>query len=325
MPSTTSVFAIDPAVTVGRPSRTGDLWVYPVTSAPSPTPATASANAAAGPAPAAGERPRYQTLTRALQAGTLIATELPGEAAVPLVHLENLGELPVLVLDGEQLVGAKQNRVANLTVLVPARSALDLPVVCAEAGRWAPGQSGFARTGQIHFSSGRARKMADVSDCLRATGQPQANQHDVWDAIEEKVMSFDAAAPTRAMEDVFEAAAERLDALVSRVEPVEGQRGAVFAVRRRILGFELFDDPGTFSDNHAKLVRSFGIDVIDPSCRHGVVADPERIPDTVRALDWQRVPTIGLGTMWRAEGGGYVGGALTLDSRLVHLSLLARA
>jgi hypothetical protein len=38
------------------------------------------------------------------------------------VRVANLGDLPLLLLDGEQLVGAKQNRILNMTVLVAAQS-----------------------------------------------------------------------------------------------------------------------------------------------------------------------------------------------------------
>jgi hypothetical protein len=42
----------------------------------------------------------------------------------------------VLIVDGEELVGAKQNRVVNLTILVPAQQTVVIPVTCVEQGRW---------------------------------------------------------------------------------------------------------------------------------------------------------------------------------------------
>ena len=48
----------------------------------------------------------------------------------------NRGPKPTLIIDGEELVGAKQNRVVNLTILVAAESELIIPVSCVEAGRW---------------------------------------------------------------------------------------------------------------------------------------------------------------------------------------------
>jgi len=45
------------------------------------------------------------------------------------------GDLPLLLLDGEQLVGAKQNWIMNMTVLVAAHTAVTIPVSCVERVR----------------------------------------------------------------------------------------------------------------------------------------------------------------------------------------------
>ncbi|SVD63764.1 uncharacterized protein METZ01_LOCUS416618, partial [marine metagenome] len=57
-------------------------------------------------------------------------------ATVSEIHVKNLGDLPVFGLDGEQLVGAKQNRVLNLSVLFPEKTDILVPVSCVERGRW---------------------------------------------------------------------------------------------------------------------------------------------------------------------------------------------
>jgi len=55
--------------------------------------------------------------------------------SVPELLVKNLAPSPVLILDGEELIGAKQNRIVNLTILVAAGQTLRIPVSCVEAGR----------------------------------------------------------------------------------------------------------------------------------------------------------------------------------------------
>src|SRR5512142_1947912 len=103
--------------------------------------------------------PAYTTLDEALAAGFVKVTEVSDAGSVPELTIVNDGPTPVLLLDGEELVGAKQNRIVNLTILVPPQSRLPLPVSCVEAGRWAHRSRSFAAAGRTHYASGRAMKM----------------------------------------------------------------------------------------------------------------------------------------------------------------------
>jgi len=76
--------------------------------------------------------PDYVTLDEALAGGSVAITELGDGGSVPELLVTNSGQMPVLLLDGEELVGAKQNRVLNLTILVAAQSTLTIPVSCVE-------------------------------------------------------------------------------------------------------------------------------------------------------------------------------------------------
>ena len=55
---------------------------------------------------------------------------------MPELVVENPLDERVLLYDGEELVGAKQNRILNVSVLVEAKSTLTIPVSCVEQGRW---------------------------------------------------------------------------------------------------------------------------------------------------------------------------------------------
>src|SRR5262245_2364698 len=76
----------------------------------------------------------YATLAEALPLGFRI-TEVDAAGSVPELLAHNPLETSVLLYDGEELLGAKQNRILNVTVLVAARSETRIPVSCVEQGR----------------------------------------------------------------------------------------------------------------------------------------------------------------------------------------------
>jgi uncharacterized membrane protein YhfC len=52
-------------------------------------------------------------------AGEAMITEVSEQGVVPQLRFVNRGRVPVLLVDGEELLGAKQNRIVNLSILVP--------------------------------------------------------------------------------------------------------------------------------------------------------------------------------------------------------------
>jgi hypothetical protein len=63
-------------------------------------------------------------------------TEIGEHGQVPTPRVQNTLETRLFLMDGQELVGAKQNRILNTDVMVPAGATLDIPVSCVEARRW---------------------------------------------------------------------------------------------------------------------------------------------------------------------------------------------
>ena len=70
------------------------------------------------------DSPEYLTLRTALEQKKLIITEVSKSGSVPELKVINKAEIPVLLLDGEEVIGAKQNRVLNTTILLEEKSKL---------------------------------------------------------------------------------------------------------------------------------------------------------------------------------------------------------
>src|SRR5438105_3136729 len=146
----------------------------------------------------------YLLLEDGIAQGKVSVTEIHAGGSVPELRLTNSADLPVLVVDGEELVGAKQNRVLNLTILVPARHTTSIPVSCVEAGRWHMSTSEFKTAKHVMYSRVRGQRLSDVTQSMRATGSRSSDQAAVWRDIAAKAASLHASSPTGAMAAIYE-------------------------------------------------------------------------------------------------------------------------
>ena len=84
----------------------------------------------------AGSSVNYLLSDEALAAGSVTVEEIGEGGSVPELTVNNQTDGLVLFPEGEELRGAKQNRVLNTSVLVAAKSKIKIPVSCVEQGRW---------------------------------------------------------------------------------------------------------------------------------------------------------------------------------------------
>lgn len=258
----------------------------------------------------------YLTLDEALERGAARITELTQGGSVPELRFDNLSERPVLLLDGEDLVGARQNRVLNISILVGGFARIVIPVSCVERGRWHHLSREFGSGKRHLYARARASKMAQVSQSMRTNGSRRSNQHAVWEGIAAKSMILGCMSDTEAMADIYEQESARLEGFEKAFRPLERQVGAVFAINGRILGAELFDSAEVFAKVLAKLVGSYAMDAIEEPDEAAVRDFLSRIGGS----DLQSFPAVGEGQDLRLHGRGISGGALLADGRLVHLS-----
>lgn len=265
--------------------------------------------------------PSYVTLDEALAAGLTSVTEVSESGRVPELLVKNQAPHPVLILDGEELVGTKQNRIVNLTILVAPAQTTTIPVSCVEAGRWAHRSREFAAAGRTHYASGRARKLEQVSHAMRTTGLRLADQGEVWQDIDDKASRMQAPSPTHAAAALYEGARTSLDAFLQELRPLPRQAGAIFAINGRVAGLDLFDSPVTWQKSMRKLVESYGLDALDVAQPPATdrPPQPKRFLTTLKKAPHERFPAVGIGEDLRITGRTVSGGGLVVNGTLVHL------
>ena len=264
--------------------------------------------------PRATPRAAYLTLDDAVPLGFRVA-EIDAAGSVPELLARNPLEHDVLLYDGEELVGAKQNRILNVTVLVAARSETRIPVSCVEEGRWSQRSASFAAARHHAYPALRRRKAETLAAEPMALGAAQAA---VWEEVSAKSARLGVHSPTRAQADVFAARERDLDGLRSAFPLQPGQSGAAVAVGGGVC-VDYVSRPDAFARLYPKLLDGYLLDALDAPAA-SAHAPLESFVVAVERAARSRRRSVGLGDDVRVRGDGVVGGALELDGELIQLS-----
>jgi hypothetical protein len=272
----------------------------------------------------AGQSVEYQLADEAMSASTLAVQETGEAGSVPELLVENTGDVRVLFLEGEELRGAKQNRILNTSILVPAKTKIKVPVSCVEQGRW--------RYTSKHFASGKVRSphslhynlKSSVSRSLKAQAGHRSDQAGVWQEVEKKQAAFGYCSKTLALSDTYDSLADKMTEYREKLKYPEGALGVAIAVGPKVACVDLFDKPATCQKAWDRLLSGCIVDALEGITAESQV-DSQAVEQVVaesQATTWTEAPAVGEGQEFRAEFNGSIGSALLLNGEVVHLNVL---
>jgi hypothetical protein len=274
-------------------------------------------------APDAGV-PDYLTLEEALNQMLAEVTEVSQGGSVPDLKLINKSPGKLLVVDGEELVGAKQNRIVNASFLIAGQTEITIPVSCVEQGRWAYRTQKFSSGETVMSPSMRREHQKTVTMSLKRGGGYRSSQGMIWNEIALKSERMATHSPTMAMADLFEGQKDRLGEYLKAFRLVDCQVGAVFAINGRAVGLECFGHQQTFSKFFSKLVKSYALDALDwleDAGKTQVSSESVRhFMEGVRKAPGKSHPSLGLGENVRFEDNSVSGASLVHNGRVLHVS-----
>ena len=230
--------------------------------------------------------------------------------------------LPVLIIDGDILLGLKQDRVLNTTVLVPAGSRLEIPVSCVEAGRWRA-RSATASRGDFSVSPGvRAAKLNSVIRYARASGKFDSDQGAVWSQVDRYVASLGVASGTHAYSDIERQRRPQIEQRLAQLKPADGQSGVLAAVAGRPVSFDLFDKASTLARLWQGLIGSYITEWLASPASEASI-DVEAATAWIRSLssgDASVHPAVGMGEAALITGAGHDLSALVVEGVPIHIA-----
>jgi hypothetical protein len=265
----------------------------------------------------------YITLKEAFGKKYIRISEVNSGGSVPELSVENNGDELIILVDGEELIGAKQNRIINTTILLEKKSKTVIPVSCTEAGRWSYTTPDFKDSDVLLNYEIRQAKTRSVSDSLNINRDYRSNQREVWDRIEKISSEVNVDSPTYAIKDVFNSVKNQTDDFIKNFPVEKGQNGLLVMVNGYAAGFDIFSLETAYEKIHTKLIKSYAVDAIRP------LKNSAKTPDMQTAFDFlneakksnqTRFKSKGLGDDIRFESLNCVGSSLCLEEEIIHMA-----
>lgn len=275
----------------------------------------------------------YLTLNEALEGKLLTVQEIGSGGSVPELEAISTSDLPILLLEGEELVGAKQNRVLNTTILLKEHSRTVIPVSCTERGRWHPIHRDLGMKGSpfIHSPEMRMHKMESVTLNLMDRSSFESDQNMVWHIAHMVAREANVQTQTGAVSDVIKEKWADLKDYTEAFSSQEGQRGLAGFINGELVGLDWISYPPAFQKVFPKLLLSYATEAY---LMQGVKPKEEKsagdhwvvIKEHLLSQQWNadtacEYPSVGYGLDLRLVGSQVVGSALVYDSTVVHCVL----
>ena len=270
--------------------------------------------------------PNYLGMKTAIHKNWLEIEEVSEGGSVPTLKAKNKSDLPIILIDGEEVEGAKQNRIINTTVLLAPNQETIIPVSCTERGRWRYNSRQFNDSSNMMSFGSRSRKSSRIRKSLAAKRGYDAEQSMVWNDIEALHFSSGSSSfsSTRAMKDAYDYRKPDIDTFLNAFPYQQGQKGLVVFKNGQLAGMDFVSRSDSYADVHDKLIKSHVIEALylkeSPFDTAALQAEAIKLLDQLPEMTSNTFDSVGLGKDYRLENNGAESAALIYQDTIVHWS-----
>ena len=261
----------------------------------------------------------FLTLKKGYEMNLVEIKELE-HSTVNTVSCKNDSVTPLILIDGDEITGAMQNRIINDTLLIPAKSTINIPVSCTEHGRWhTKGEGAESRTFKPSLYSANHSTRSRKS---RASYEERDYQGEVWDSISEFESRSNFKSMTSALNDSYENLKDKQNDYLSKFHIEDGQNGVIFIVNGEVKGLELFYNHSIYKEYHEKLCRSYIIEAIVEKKSVDNIDRLElmKVLENISNSEFKSHKSIGLGDNLKFSNDFGSGSGLVWEDELIHMT-----
>ncbi len=204
----------------------------------------------------------YISIEQAHKMDKVHIKELNEEGVVQEIFIINKADQFILIPQGETLVGAKQNRIVNTSILLEPNSESKIPVSCIESGRWRYRKPNFEPSNEYATYKLRKHALKTVSKNFESPGF-RSDQTSIWNFIDNEFRKENLYSETSSYTEFMTQKLADIDTQINEVDFPPDTNGFVTYFGERILSFEYFSRPDVFKDNSKRLIKAVLVDSID--------------------------------------------------------------
>jgi hypothetical protein len=269
----------------------------------------------------ATDGPEAVFLEEAMASGQTSVTEVSPIGVVGRVVVSHEGRLPLLLVDGEQIVGAKQNRIVNASFLIGTRQRVVVPVSCVERGRWQGTTHSFESSDTTVAAAARIAKLRRVHASLAAGRGHDADQQAVWRDIDNYLRKSGTRSPSAAFDDGYRQHRGAIEEALPSLTPEPGQVGFALVHGVALVGLDLFGSPSLYERGWRKVARGFLLEVYEgqtTTTEAAAMRVVEALLQTMGRCTATRTPAPGLGETVHGAASGMAFTGVVHDGVLFH-------
>ena len=221
------------------------------------------------------------------------ASELSESGVVGRISVTNKSDSYLVLLDGEALVGAKQNRIVERSMIIGPQSSVSVPVNCVERGRWSYDRRAPASFRKADFAATPSMKMSKAA--MIKNKLDHSIQSEMWASVDRVAASHDVLSRSDNLGEIFDKSdiVDQYDIEVY-IEKMNPHGFIVEGVKHPFI--ELFCYPRFCIGYCKKAVRAW--------LSESRFASEQRIskPEELKTVNWELSEAFGLENAWVPKG-----------------------
>jgi hypothetical protein len=274
---------------------------------------------------------QYRPAGPEIKNGGLIISESTGEGIVGKLLALNNTPSHLLLTDADVLVGAKQNRVLDKSILLAPMTKTVIDVSCIERLRWNYTSRNFSNPGSVANPDLRKEKARILFSKKNDDGeQKHETQRAVWSHVHESIMENGYQSNTESYAELIDHSMGRAAINFPACEPEKGCNGLAVILDRKVYSIDLFGNEEVFG-YYFPMLRDSAFRMAVTGKKKKPVEQPEAYYKVLDALDnfeaAERYPESsysGSGSFNNIETEEIVGFELTWSGNLIHDAIFAK-